>query len=88
MTSTQLKAVVVFGATGTQGGSVAKVLLKDPRATKQFKVRAVTRDPSKPAAKALVEQGAEVVKASTSFQIPFLSILDLYSLTNLNNLFS
>lgn len=86
MTSTQLKTVVVFGATGNQGGSVAKALLKDPRATQQFKVRAVTRDPSKPAAKALVEQGAEVVKAS--FQIPFLSILDLYSLTNLNYLLS
>ncbi|KUL87923.1 hypothetical protein ZTR_03987 [Talaromyces verruculosus] len=59
MTSTQPKTVVVFGATGTQGGSVAKALLKDPRTAQQFKVKAVTRDPSKPAAKALVEQGAE-----------------------------
>ena len=66
MTSTKPKTVVVFGATGTQGGSVAKALLKDPRTAQQFKVKAVTRDPSKSAAKALVEQGAEVVKASFS----------------------
>ncbi|EED22441.1 hscarg dehydrogenase, putative [Talaromyces stipitatus ATCC 10500] len=63
MASTQLKTVVVFGATGIQGGSVVKTLLEDPRAAQQFKVRAVTRDPAKPAAKALLERGAEVVKA-------------------------
>ncbi|GAM35161.1 hscarg dehydrogenase [Talaromyces pinophilus] len=55
MTSTQPKTVVVFGATGTQGGSVAKALLKDPRTAQQFKVKAVTRNPSNPAAKALAD---------------------------------
>lgn len=64
MASTQTRTVVVFGATGTQGGSVAKALLKDPRTAQQFKVKAVTRDPTKPAAKALLDQGAEVVKVS------------------------
>jgi len=53
------KIVVVFGATGAQGGSVAKFLLKDGT----FKVRAVTRKLDSPAAQALVQQGAEVVQA-------------------------
>ncbi|XP_070531980.1 nmrA-like family domain-containing protein 1 [Ptychodera flava] len=53
------KVIVVFGATGAQGGSVARALLCDP----QYKVRAVTRDPNSPAAGALAAQGAEVVCA-------------------------
>ncbi|XP_063791494.1 nmrA-like family domain-containing protein 1 [Pseudophryne corroboree] len=53
------KLIVVFGATGAQGGSVAKALLSDG----VFAVRAVTRDPSKPAATKLKQAGAEVVSA-------------------------
>ncbi|XP_075035195.1 nmrA-like family domain-containing protein 1 [Mixophyes fleayi] len=53
------KVIVVFGATGAQGGSVANALLKDG----VFAVRAVTRDASKPAAVKLKEAGAEVVSA-------------------------
>ncbi|KAF8926658.1 NmrA family transcriptional regulator [Dissophora ornata] len=56
------KILVVFGATGQQGGSVANYVLNDPELSKQFQVRAVTRDPSKPAAQALQKDGAEVVK--------------------------
>lgn len=78
MTSTQPKTVVVFGATGIQGGSVAKALLKDPRTSRQFKVKAVTRDPSKPAAKALFEQGAEVVKVNLTS--PFFRSQDFINL--------
>uniref|UniRef100_A0ABM5FIG8 NmrA-like family domain-containing protein 1 n=1 Tax=Pogona vitticeps TaxID=103695 RepID=A0ABM5FIG8_9SAUR len=58
MEATQKKTVVVFGATGAQGGSVAQALLDDGT----FGVRAVTRDPSQPAAQALLSRGAEVVK--------------------------
>jgi uncharacterized protein YbjT (DUF2867 family) len=65
MASTEPKTVVVFGATGIQGGSVAKALLNDPISARHFKIRAVTRDPTKPAAKALVVRGAEVVKVAT-----------------------
>ncbi|XP_040297170.1 nmrA-like family domain-containing protein 1 isoform X1 [Bufo bufo] len=53
------KVIVVFGATGAQGGSVAAALLEDGT----FAVRAVTRDPSKSAAVKLKEAGAEVVSA-------------------------
>jgi len=52
------KIITVFGATGKQGGSVAAALFKDPK----FKVRAVTRNPDSPRAKALADKGAEVVK--------------------------
>jgi len=64
MASTDKKVVVVFGATGIQGGSVAKALLRDLVASQQFQVRAVTRDPYKPAAAALVLEGAEVIQVS------------------------
>ncbi|XP_040297169.1 nmrA-like family domain-containing protein 1 [Bufo bufo] len=53
------KIITVFGATGSQGGSVACALLKDG----SFAVRAVTRDTSKPAAVKLKEAGAQVVSA-------------------------
>ena len=54
------KIIAVLGATGVQGGSVVRALLKD----KSWKVRGITRDPSKDAAKALEKQGIEVVSAN------------------------
>jgi uncharacterized protein YbjT (DUF2867 family) len=49
------KIIAVTGATGQQGGAVARKLL-----TEGWKVRALTRDMSKPAAKALAQAGAEL----------------------------
>lgn len=49
------KLIVVGGATGTQGGAVARHLLQNG-----WQVRALTRDPNKDAAKALAGQGAEI----------------------------
>ncbi|WP_309111112.1 NmrA/HSCARG family protein [Saccharothrix sp.] len=49
--------VVVTGATGRQGGAVARHLLEDGR-----RVRALTRNPASPAARRLADLGAEVVK--------------------------
>ncbi|KAI9870346.1 MAG: hypothetical protein M1830_004352 [Pleopsidium flavum] len=58
------KLLVVFGATGGQGGSVVKSILGDPKTAAQFAVRAVTRDASKPNAQDLAAKGAEVVTAN------------------------
>jgi uncharacterized protein YbjT (DUF2867 family) len=53
------KVIAVTGATGVQGGSVARTMLKTPG----WSVRAITRNPSSDAAKALVSEGATVVQA-------------------------
>ena len=47
------RVIVVFGATGSQGGGVAKALLKD----KRFQVRCVTRNTESPKAQALASLG-------------------------------
>jgi uncharacterized protein YbjT (DUF2867 family) len=60
------KTLVVFGGTGGQGGSVVKTLLKDPKMIEEWRIRAITRDVSKPAAKALEAQGVEVVSVGLS----------------------
>lgn len=57
------KLLVVFGATGQQGGSVVHYVLNDPTLSKQYTIRAITRDPSKPAAQDLQKKGVEVVQA-------------------------
>lgn len=55
------KTIVVFGATGAQGGGLIHSILDGPDS--EFSARAVTRDPSSESAKALADKGAEVVKA-------------------------
>ncbi|KJZ74001.1 hypothetical protein HIM_06669 [Hirsutella minnesotensis 3608] len=50
--------IAVIGATGNQGGSVARSLLQNP----VFKVRAVTRNRESPAGLDLAAAGAEVVQ--------------------------
>ena len=52
------RTILVTGATGNQGGSVARHLLNRGN----FKVRAMVRDQSKPAAQTLKQAGAELVK--------------------------
>ncbi len=51
------RLIVVCGATGKQGGAVARSLLE-----RGFQVSALTRNPQKPVAQALADQGAEVVQ--------------------------
>ena len=60
------KILVVFGATGNQGGSVVNSILSDSNTAKEFKIRGITRDPSKPNAKALEAKGVETVAADTN----------------------
>jgi uncharacterized protein YbjT (DUF2867 family) len=55
-----VKIITIFGATGNQGGSVARSLLKNPA----FHVRGITRNPESNASKALISQGAEMVQAN------------------------
>jgi uncharacterized protein YbjT (DUF2867 family) len=53
------KIIAVLGATGAQGGGLARAILNDPNGG--FAVRAIVRDPSSDKAKALATLGAEVV---------------------------
>lgn len=55
------KLVTIYGATGNQGGSVARSLLADESGA--FAVRGTTRKPDSESAKALSAAGAEVVRA-------------------------
>jgi uncharacterized protein YbjT (DUF2867 family) len=56
MTNSKRSPVLVTGATGRQGGAVARHLLR-----RAIPVRALSRNPSKPSAQALARGGAEVV---------------------------
>ncbi len=56
------KIIAVAGATGAQGGGLARAILADPGS--EFAVRALTRDANSDKAKALARLGAEVVAAN------------------------
>jgi uncharacterized protein YbjT (DUF2867 family) len=56
------KIIAVVGATGAQGGGLARAILADPSG--EFAVRALTRDPQSEKARALAAAGAEVVAAN------------------------
>lgn len=55
------KIIVVFGATGAQGGGLARAILGDSNG--EFAVRAITRDPNSEKTKAIAGLGAEVTVA-------------------------
>lgn len=55
------KIIAVVGATGAQGGSLARAILDDPEGG--FVVRALTRNPQGESARELAGRGAEVVEA-------------------------
>lgn len=55
--------IAVVGSTGLQGGSVINNLAAS---TLPYRVRGLTRDVSKPKAKALENQGVEVVSCNLS----------------------
>lgn len=56
------KVIAVVGATGLQGGGLARAILADPYGG--FAVRALTRDATSERAQKLSKQGAEVVEAN------------------------
>lgn len=61
---TERKVIAVVGATGAQGGGLARAILADTNG--EFAVRALTRNPDSDAARQLAAQGAEVVQADIS----------------------
>ena len=56
------KIIAVLGATGAQGGGLARAILEDNR--DEFAVRAITRDVNSEKARQLSARGAEVVAAN------------------------
>ena len=56
------KLLTVFGATGQQGGNLIDYTLSNPKLSRAYKIRGITRDLSKPAAVELQERGVEMVK--------------------------
>src|SRR6516162_8293842 len=52
---------LVVGATGKQGGAIARLLLE-----RGHPIRALTRRPDAPAARALAEAGAEIARGDTT----------------------
>src|ERR1035437_5264421 len=77
------KTVLVTGATGQQGGAVTRQLLKQP----SFAVRALTRDPAKPAARALAQAGAAVIRGDlddpASLEHALEGVYGVFSVQNL-----
>ena len=55
------KIIAIVGATGAQGGGLARAILDDPHSA--FTARAITRDTASEKARALADAGAEVVSA-------------------------
>lgn len=77
--------ILVTGATGHQGGAVARHLIKDGT----FAVRAMTRDKSQVHAKALEKEGAEVVEGDFNDKESLVKALNgvygVFSVQNLQN---
>ncbi|CEL10059.1 hypothetical protein ASPCAL13186 [Aspergillus calidoustus] len=81
------KILTVFGATGNQGGSVARAILSDPSTAAEFHVRAVSRDPSKAASIALAQLGAELVQADLDDKSSLWPVLkDAYAVYLVTNM--
>ncbi|KAB8258561.1 hypothetical protein BDV32DRAFT_125481 [Aspergillus pseudonomiae] len=58
-----MSKLVIFGATGQQGGSILETIHHDPTLSKQYSIRAITRDLTTKAAKEISSQGIETVQA-------------------------
>ncbi|WP_276496914.1 NmrA/HSCARG family protein [Pontibacter litorisediminis] len=68
------KIITVLGATGAQGGGVARAILQDSNS--EFAVRAVTRNSDSDKAKELAAMGAEVVTADIDVKESMKRALD------------
>ncbi|KAL4872916.1 hypothetical protein BDV12DRAFT_182564 [Aspergillus spectabilis] len=81
------KIMTVVGASGIQGGSVVTALPNNPA----YSIRAITRNPQSDAAKALIDNGVEVVQADinsvNSLRSAFTGSHALFAVTNFESLF-
>jgi uncharacterized protein YbjT (DUF2867 family) len=68
------KVIAIVGATGAQGGGLARAILDD--ANSEFAVRALTRNTDSDAARHLAAQGAEVVEADVSDETSLTKAFD------------
>ncbi|AEO60720.1 hypothetical protein MYCTH_2129843 [Thermothelomyces thermophilus ATCC 42464] len=71
------QVLAIVGATGQQGGSVANFVLSDPVLSTRYKVRALMRDTTKPAAEALVP-GAPSSAAGAGARFVFAATRTVY----------
>lgn len=82
---TSNQTILVTGATGHQGGAVARHLLQRGK----FTVRALVRDKNKPAAQALKQAGAELVEGDlndrASLDHALQGVYGVFSVQGLNN---
>lgn len=69
------KTLVVFLATGNQGGSVINKVLSDEALSKEFKVRGISRDTELEKAKALKQRGVDMVTADVNDKASLLEAL-------------
>ncbi|KAH7408624.1 hypothetical protein DE146DRAFT_646767 [Phaeosphaeria sp. MPI-PUGE-AT-0046c] len=60
------KILAVFGATGNQGSSVVNHVLEHPELSKEYSLRAITRNVDSPAAKDLKARNVDVVHGDVS----------------------
>jgi uncharacterized protein YbjT (DUF2867 family) len=78
------KIIAVCGATGAQGGGLARAILNDPSG--DFALRVVTRDPSKDSAQVFEKAGVDVVRADLHDEASLVTAFDgaygAYCLTN------
>jgi uncharacterized protein YbjT (DUF2867 family) len=78
------KIIAVCGATGAQGGGLARAILNDRKS--DFAVRAITRNPDADKARSLAALGAEVVQAdlddAASLRKAFTGAYGAYCVTN------
>lgn len=80
------KIVTIFGATGNQGGSFVNVLLNTAELSSKYKVRAMTRDPTKASAQAIQQKGAELAQADLNDKVSLVKAISgsyaVFGMTN------
>lgn len=84
-----IKVIAVVGATGAQGGGLARAILNDKNG--EYTLRAVTRKVNSESALKLASQGSEIAYADlddlSSLRKAFEGAYGVFCLTNFGNIF-